>query len=178
MAKDDTNPSQTPAEDLSTDNVDGQPATQGDDGSKTPAVDPAEQARRDQQSKKDKKASELDETSERLNFLEAREMERVRDQSVSDFLSRHSDKYPDVAKTDPLFKHAENEDAVKEIADEIQNRYKDAEQKALERVQVESDQGLTDEEIAEQEKELEKEVNETGTSRFGNYITNLGRRKN
>lgn len=155
----------------------GQPPVKDEGASSKPTVDPAEQARRDQQSKKDKANSELDDTTERLSFLEAREMERARDEFVSELLTG-SDKFPDVKSDDPMFKYATSKEDVEEIATNLQNKFKDLQQQALDSVQTEgSVKLLTDEEIAEQEKVLEKKVNETGHSQFGNFIGNLQRRK-
>jgi len=154
----------------------GKPAEKPEDESKT-NVDPSEQARRDQQSKKDKALAEKDDSNERLSFLEARENERMRDSFVNDLLTSEADKYPDVKANDPLFKYATSEEEVVEIAKEIQNKVKTAEQEALSKVQAEPDQGLTDEEIAEKEKVMEEETQKTGKSNFIPFLSNVQRRK-
>lgn len=176
MAEDNNAPVNSSGEDSNA-NANGQPPVQDDGASSKATVDPAEQARRDQQSKKDRANAELDETTERLSFLEAREMERARDEFVSELLTG-SDKFPDVKPDDPLFKYATSKEDVEEIATQLQNRFKDLQQKALDSVQTEGSVSLlTDEEIAEQEKVLEKKVNETGQSQFGSFLGNLQRRK-
>lgn len=155
----------------------GQPTDQGGGGSSNQSVDPAEQARRDQQSKKDKANSENDELRETVDFLSQREAERARDQHVSEFLTSNSDKYPDVKPDDPMFKYATSKEDVEEIATTLQNKYKDMQQNALKSVQFESDNGLTDEEIAANLANLEKETKETGKSTFGSYLDNITRRR-
>lgn len=158
-------------------NASGQPPAKDEGASSQPTVDPAEQARRDQQSKKDKANSELDDTTERLSFLEAREMERARDEYVSELLTS-SDKFPDVKADDPLFRYAGSKEEVEEIATQLQNRFKDMQQRALESVQTEgADKLLTDEEIEQANKELEKKTRETGQSTFSSFLSNIQRRK-
>lgn len=158
-------------------NASGQPPVKDEGASSQPTVDPAEQARRDQQSKKDKANSELDDSNERLGFLEAREMERARDEYVSTLLT-DKDKFPDVKADDPLFKYAGSKEEVEEIATQLQNRFKDLQQQALESVQTEgSTKLLTDEEIDEANKQLEENVHKTGQSQFGNFLSNIQRRK-
>lgn len=151
------------------------PAPKGPDGSEKSNISPAEQARRDAQSEKDKGSQ--DDLRETVDFLSSREAERARDSYVSDLLTKEAEKFPDVKSDDPMFKYATSKEDVEEIATTLQNRYKDMQQDALRSVQAEPDQGLTDEEIATKETELEKETQEQGRSTFGNFLGNLQRRK-
>lgn len=175
MADDNNSSNKAPAEDSSKN--DGQPADNGADESKNTGIDPAEQARRDQQSKKDKANADKSDAEERLSALEARESERLRDQHVQDFLSENSDKFPDVKADNPMFKYALSEEDVKSIATDLQDQYKDMQQRALSDVQLESEKLLSDEEIAEKEKELEEEVTKTGRSGFSSFLETAVRRK-
>lgn len=161
----------TGAEDLS---QDGKPAIKPEE-SKSATVDEAELARREQQSKKDRALADKDETTERLDFLESREMERVRDAYISDFLKDNAEKYPHI-KPDDL-RYAGSKEEIEELATHLENRYKDMEQSALANVQGGSNSFLTDEQIEEQEKTLEKHTAETGQSTFSSFIGNLQKRK-
>ena len=154
----------------------GQPAPNTEPGSSKPPVDPAEQARRDQQSKKDQAISEKNDLESRVDFLDAKEAERARDTYVSDLL-KDTNKYPNVKPSDPMFKYATSKEEVDEIATELQNKFTDLQQDALRSVRTESDQSLTDEQIAEQEIELEKQSKEESKSTFGSFMNNLQRRK-
>jgi len=177
---DENNPSgQEAIEDNKGGEPQGEPASQAPDGSRS-QLSPDEQARRDAQSQRDREAAQNnkgDSDEDRISFLEAREMERVRQETVSSFLTDNSKDYPDVKTDDPLFKYAGSKDEIKEIATELQNRFMDMQQAALQSVQTESVETLTDEQIAEKEVELEKQSRESGRSTFGNYIDNLGRRR-
>lgn len=154
------------------------PASKAPDGSGAPEVSAAELARRQQQSEQDRgKKTETDDVGSRLNFLEARELERVRDQHVTDFLSSNAKDYPNVKADDALFKYASSEDEVKEIATEIQNRFMTMQQEALSSVQSEPETWLTEEEYAAREKELEETASKTGKSQFGGFMDALQRRK-
>jgi len=155
----------------------GQPTDQGSGVSSNQSVDPAEQARRDQQSKKDKAISETDELRETVDFLSNREAERARDEHVKTFIASNGDKYPDVSPDDPMFKYATSKEDVEEIATTLQNKYKDMQQNALRSVQIESDQSLTDEEIATNLEQLQTVTKDTGKSTFGDYINTITRRK-
>jgi hypothetical protein len=153
----------------------GQPADTATESSKPP-VNPAEQARREQQSKKDQAISQKSELEEQVDFLSAKEAERARDSYVSELVA-DTVKYPNVRSDDPLFKYATSKEEVEEIATQLQNRFMDLQQDALRSVQTESDQTLTDEQIAEQEAEFEKTTKENNTSTFGQFYSNLTRRK-
>lgn len=153
----------------------GQPTDQGN-GGKSPAVDPAEQARRDQQSKKDQAIADKSGLEEQVEYLSAREAERARDTFVSDLLTKEAEKYPNVKADNPLFKYAASKEEVSEIAAQIQNQFTDLQQDALRSVQTEVET-LTDEQIAEREKELEAETNNTGRSNFGGFLSTIQRRK-
>lgn len=153
-----------------------QPSATPDESNK-PEISAAEQARRQQQSEADKgKKVESDDFVSRVEFLEQREMERVRDQHVSGFLRDNASDYPNVKADDPLFKYANSEDDVKDIAAEIQNRYKTMQQEALSSVQTEPD-WLTEEEIAEEEKKLEEDTTKHGRSNFMGFLNTQQRRK-
>jgi hypothetical protein len=172
---DESNPSdKPPVEDSS---KDGQPTDKGSDGSSKPTVDLAEQARRDQQSKKDQANSHNEGLQEQIDFLSAKEAERSRDSYVSQLLT-DTEKYPNVKADDPMFKFAASKEEVEEIATELQNKFTGLQQDALRSVQLESDNTLTDAQIAEQEVELEKTTKEQGKSTFTSYLSNLQRRKN
>lgn len=173
----DNNPVNKGAEDSNGGEPAGQPAIKPDTGSSKPAVDPAEQARREQQSKKDQAIVEKDSLADEVAFLSAKEAERARDSYVSELLTNGAEKYPNVKADNPLFKYAASKEEVEEIAVQIQNQFKDLQQEALSSVQTEGVQTLTDKEIAEQEVELEKTANNEGRSTFGSYLTNLSRRK-
>lgn len=154
------------------------PPAPSPDGSRKPEISPDEQARRAEQSQRDKETkNEDDSLREDVDYLRAREAERARDSFVSDLLTKEAEKFPNVKADDPLFKYATSKEEVEEIAKDLQNRFTDLQQDALRSVQTESEQSLTDEEIAEKEKELEKESNESGRSTFGSFMDNLGRRK-
>jgi len=143
-------------------------------------VSPEEQARRDEQSRKDREAASNPkgyESEERLSFLEAREMERVRKEHVSEFLTENAKDYPNVKSDDPLFKFAGSKEEVKEIATNLQNRFTTLQQEALSSVREGDDQSLTDEQIAEEEKKLEEDTSATGKSNFTNWMGTLQRRK-
>lgn len=135
----------------------------------------AEQARRDQQSKKDRAISEKEELAQQVEFLTAKEAERARDAFVTELVSDKT-KYPNVEPTDPLFKYATSKEEVEQIAKEIQNRYTTLQQNALADVQTEPE-SLTDEQLVEEEKKLEEEAQKTGTSKFGSFLSLQGRRK-
>lgn len=152
------------------------PANEGVPSDNKPPIDPSEQSRRDMQSKKDKSQHQNDDMAERLSSLEMRESERVRDQYVNELISGNKDKYPNVDPNNPMFKYATSKDEVEDIAKQLQNQFTDMQQKALESVQSEPEY-LTDEQIAQKNTELEKEVKETGKSRFSQYMSNLSRRK-
>ena len=172
---DESNTSTPPAEDSVPAVADpGQPATTGDDVSST-TVDPAEQARRDQQSQKDKAKAEASDKDEKLDFLLARESERLRNETVDTFLTENKDKYPNVTKEDLRF--ANSKDEIKELADHVQNRFKTLQQDALKSVQVQPDKGLSAEEFAEREKQLEEDQSKTGKSQFGNFMDAVRRKK-
>lgn len=154
------------------------PPTPSPDGSRSNGISPEEQARRAEQSEKDKQAGKEDESlREDVDYLRAREAERARDGYVSELLTKEAEKFPNVKVDDPMFKYATSKEEVEEIATNLQNRFTDLQQDALRSVQIESEESLTDEEIAEKEKELEKETQESGRSTFGNFLDNLGRRK-
>jgi len=155
------------------------PASQTPDGSSKPTLSAEEEARRQEQSERDKsQASGKDTQDERLSYLEEREMERARDQHVSEFLTSNAEKFPNVKADDPLFKFAASKGDVEQIATELQNRFATMQQDALQSVQVESDfKPLTDEEIAKAEQEFEKTQEKTGKSQFGNFIDTVSRRK-
>lgn len=156
----------------------GQPAEEPKVESSNQAVDPAEQARRDQQSKKDRANSENDDLRETVDFLSSREAERARDSYVSDLLTKDAEKFPNVKADDPMFKYATSKEDVEDIATKLQNKYTDMQQDALRSVQAgEDEKPLTDEEIAEREKELEKEADESGRSTFGGFLDTITRRK-
>lgn len=171
------NPPATPkGEDSAPDNA-GQPPVDNGSGS-NPPVDPAEKARRDQQSKKDKANAENDSLRDDVDYLRMREAERARDEHVQTFLQDNAEDYPDVKSDDPMFKYAQGEEDVKAIASELQNRFKTMQQDALASVQSGSSQELlTDEQIAEREEKLEEETHKTGESRFNRFLDNLDRRK-
>ena len=152
------------------------PASKTPVDSEKPGLSPEEVKRREEQSNKDKSSSKTDD-EDRLSFLEARENERMKDEFVNSLLSKEAEKYPDVKADDPLFKYASSEEEVEQIAKDIQNRVIDIRQKALVDVQIEPDEGLTDEQIAEAEEKMEKETIETGRSNFGNFLGNIQRRK-
>lgn len=175
---DENNPSPKPAEDSTPAPKadEGQPAPKADDGSSA-KPDPVEQARREQQSKKDKAVSEKSDLEETVEFLSSREAERERDAHVNTFLTENAEKYPNVKPDDPMFKYATSKEDVADIATQLQNKFMDMQQDALRSVQTESEQSLTDEEIAKKEEELEAETEKEGRSTFGNFIDNLGRRK-
>lgn len=148
------------------------------DGSRSKDISPEEQARRAEQSQRDKEAKGEDESlREDVDYLRAREAERARDSYVSELLTKESEKFPNVKSDDPMFKYATSKEEVEEIATTLQNKFTEMQQDALRSVQTESEESLTDEQIAEKEKELEKEAHESGRSTFGNFIDNLGRRK-
>lgn len=177
MADENSASGQAANEDNKGDDSQDQSASQAPDATKKPDISPQEQARREAQSQKDKeKSSESDNFSERMDFLEAREMERVRSEFIGELLS-DTETYPNVSKDDPMFKYATSKEEVKEIATQLQNRFKEHQQEALRSVQSESEQSLTDEEIAQREKDLEKETRETGRPTFGQFMNNLSRRK-
>lgn len=153
------------------------PASKAPDGSSKPEISSEEQARRAEQSEKDKQAGKEDDSLRQdVDYLRAKEAERARDSFVTDLLS-DKDKYPNVDPNDKLFKYAASKEEVEEIATELQNKFTDLQQNALRSVQTESEQSLTDEEIAQKEVELAKEAEESGRSTFGNFMDNLGRRK-
>lgn len=177
MADENNSSDKAATEEVNKEGDNQEPASPAPDGSKKPEITPEEQARREQQSAKDRAAGGKDEFSERIDFLEAREMERVRGEYVSDLLTSETETYPNVQANDPLFKFATSKEDVKEIATQLQNRFTEQQQAALQSVQTQSDQSLTDEEIAEREKELEKETTEHGRSTFGQYFNNLTNRR-
>lgn len=157
------------------DSGNGQPPVNDEGKSEKPQIDPAEQARRDQQSKKDKAVDEADELRDQVDFLTSREAERARDAYINDFLTTNAEKYPNVTSED--LKFADSKEGIEELANHLENKFKDLQQKALSSVQEEAITPLTDEEIAERNKELEKQVAETGQSKFSGFIENIQRRK-
>lgn len=153
----------------------GQPANNEGASSENKSVDSAEQARRDQQSKKDKANSELDEFRSELSTLKEAHAIQERDKYVATVVS-DKEKFPNVEADDPMFKYAYSKEEVEEIAKTLQDKYSTMQQKALSDVQSEPEY-LTDEQIAENEQKLEKEVQESGTSKFGSWFDNISRRK-
>lgn len=153
----------------------GQPANKDQALSDNKPSD-AENARRDQQSKKDKANSEKDNLTEQIEFLSAKEAERARDAYVSELVT-NKEKYPNVDASDSLFKYATSKEEVEEIAKEIQNRYTTMKQKALSDVQENQPEYLTDEQVSTEESKLEEEASKSGTSKFGNFLNLQARRK-
>lgn len=157
-----------PAEDSNGKPPEGQPAPKGDASSSNTNIDPAEQARRDQQSKKDQANSALTDKDEQIDFLLSRELERERDSVISNFLSENKEKYPNVTADD--LKYARSEDEVEELAKHLENKYKSMQQKALSDVQG-TETVLTPEQLKEAEEALAKETKETGRSTFGSWLS-------
>lgn len=153
----------------------GQPLANEKAPSDNKPVDKAEQARREQQSKKDKANSQLDETNERLASLEEAEAVRARDAYVSEVVS-DKEKFPNVEANDPMFQYAYSKEDVEKIAKQLQDKYSTLQQKALSDVQSEPEY-LTDEQVEEEEKKLEEEAGKTGSSKFGNFLNLQARRK-
>lgn len=154
----------------------GQPTNNGDGSSENkPTVDATEQARRDQQSQKDRAISDKDKQSEDMNYLLAKEAERDRDSYVANVLS-DKEKYPNVEANDPMFKYANSKEEVDEIAKELQNRFTDMQQNALKTVRSEPQQ-LTDEQIVEEQNRLEEDTIKNGRSNFGGFLNTVTRRK-
>jgi hypothetical protein len=155
-----------------------QPPVKAPVGTDAPQLSPQEQARREEQSIKDKEnAGGKEDLLETVDFLKARELERQRDDHVRQVLS-DTDKYPNVKADDPLFKFAGSPEEVETIATTLQDRYKDMQQQALLSVREEPDVALTDEQIAERDQEREKTMRETGKSSFGSWLSDRQSRKN
>lgn len=175
---DENNSGTPPAEDSNGKPPEGQPAPKGESESSQPPVDTAEQARRDQQSKKDKAVSEKDDLRETVDFLSSREAERARDSYVSELLTSEAEKYPNVKADDPLFKYATSKEDVEDIAKQLQNKFLDQQQDALRSVQTEDpDKGLTEEERQAEYDKLEETTKKEGRSTFGNFLKTAQRKK-
>lgn len=145
------------------------PVTEPPASSSDKHVDPAEQARRDQQSKKDKALSENDELTDRLSWLESREAEREKDTFVGSFLAENKDKYPNVTAED--LKFANTPEDVEAIAKHMQRRFQDQQQDALKSVRLAEDSPLSAEQFAKEAAELEKKTNSESRSTFGEWFS-------
>lgn len=172
MAEQNNDATDTQAEDLSQDR---QPVNNEGASSEKPQVDKAEQARREQQSKKDKALTQNDELTSRLASLEEAEAVRARDSYVAQVVA-DKEKYPNVDADDPMFQYAYSKEDVESIAKNLQDKYATLQQKALSDVQSEPEY-LTDEQVEEEEKRLEEEADKSGSSKFGNFLNLQARRR-
>lgn len=137
-------------------------------------VDPAEAARRAAQSAKDKAVAENDQTSQTMDFLMAREAERMQQDAISGFLKENAEKYPHV--TDADLKFAGSEEELEIVAKHFENRYKQMQQDALSSVQSDEVTPLTTEELRKLENKLEEDSNSQGRSNFGSWINAITRK--
>lgn len=147
-------------------------------GSEKPELSSEEQSRREEQSKRDREQATDkggNNRDEDLDFLMAQEATRSRDSYIGTFLGENAEKYPHVTADD--LKFATSKEEVEQLATHLENRYKGMEQDALTNVTDNSEKELTEQEIIEAEKELEKQQETGGGSRFGSFLDLAARRK-
>ena len=131
-----------------------------------PQIDASEKARRDLQSQRDQKNSELAEVKEQLDGMRPYVAQIAQKELVNTFLTENGKDYPDVSNEDLEFLGVSSADEAKIAADYLQKRFSKANQDALVKVQDTQDLAMSDQEKAEALAELEKSDSKPGESKF------------
>ncbi len=126
---------------------------------------PAEKARRELQSQRDKSKSELDEVKGQLDAMTPYVAKMARKEIVNSFLSENGKDYPHVTADDLEFFGVTDADEATAVAKQLETRFKQAEQDALVKVQKTQDLTMTEQEKADALKELESS-NAPGKNKF------------
>jgi len=126
---------------------------------------PAEKARRELQSQRDKSKSELDEVKGQLDAMTPYVAKMARKEIVNSFLSENGKEYPHVTADDLEFFGVTDADEAQAVAKQLETRFKQAEQDALVKVQKTQDLTVSEQEKAEALKELESS-NAPGKNKF------------
>lgn len=118
-------------------------------------LNPAEKARRELQSQRDKSKSDLDEVKGQLDAMTPYVAKMARKEIVNSFLADSGKDYPHVTADDLEFFGVTDGDEALAVAKQLETRFKQAEQDALVKVQNTQDLGMTEQEKTEALKELE-----------------------
>lgn len=129
-------------------------------------LDPSEKARRDLQSQRDRKNSELDDVKGQLDAMTPYVAKIARSELIDGFLTEHGKDYPHVKKEDLDFFGVTDADEATAVAKQLETRFKQAEQDALVKVQNTQDLTMTEQEKAEALKQLESGSVPAGSSKF------------
>ena len=118
-------------------------------------LSPAEKARRELQSQRDRSKSELDEVKGQLDAMTPYVAKMARKEIVNSFLADNGKDYPHVTADDLEFFGVTDGDEALAVAKQLETRFKQAEQDALVKVQNTQDLGMTEQEKTDALKELE-----------------------
>jgi hypothetical protein len=131
-----------------------------------PQIDPSEKARRELQSQRDQKSSELDEVKAQLDGMRPYVAQIAQKELVNTFLTENGKDYPDVSSEDLEFLGVSSADEAKMAADWLQKRFSKQNQDALVRVQDTQDLAMTEQEREKALEDLEKADYKPGVSKF------------
>lgn len=128
------------------------------------------------QSERDKAKAEAKTTQEQLEELQEHVYGKEVETVLSSFLEQNSKKFPDVEMADLASAESLAEEHLVAEATRVQGRFDKVRNDALTKVQEVPEQEMTEAERAEALKKLEKQPDQPGQSRFGQFL-NLTRSK-
>lgn len=146
-----------------------------DEGSSStpPAPSKSDKGFREQQSRADRTAAELEAANERLDELENTLLLQQRDGDIKAFIKENGSKYPDVTVED-LDRFALSHDDLEETAKYLQGRHEKIKQDTLANAREVPDDSISDEEY---EKEAKKLQESSDPSRFEKWLRLKNRKR-